>query len=152
VFPRFFGQLCQSSRAPACELHKLHEIANDREITIYLFSLPLHSKDIHPSERNIPQYNKMASTFPPSRSQSSINLIAPSAVRHQDIFRALEASASMLPKYYVNAKKSASASESKASSAELEGSAYSDYHHLHQPPPPPPSPVGFPSSPSLRGR
>ncbi|QKX58932.1 uncharacterized protein TRUGW13939_06060 [Talaromyces rugulosus] len=90
----------------------------------------------------------MASAFPPNRSQSSINLIAPSAVRHQDIFRALEASASILPKYYTNAKKS----ESKASSAELEGSAYSDYHHLHQPPPPPPSPVGFPSSPSLRGR
>ncbi|CRG84639.1 hypothetical protein PISL3812_01896 [Talaromyces islandicus] len=94
----------------------------------------------------------MASTMPSNRSQSSTNLIAPSALRHQDIFRALEASASMLPKYYTNAKKTASASESKTLSGEMDGSAYSDYYHLHQPPPPPPSPVGFPSSPSFRGR
>jgi hypothetical protein len=103
---------------------------------------------------------KMASTIPQNRSQSNINnILAPTPITsssasfsHQDISRALEASASVLPKYYTYAdKKPCSSASSPAAMMEnvsLSGD-YVDHHYFRQPPPPPPSPVGFPFSSSM---
>lgn len=111
------------------------------------------------SEQN--ENKKMASTIPQNRSQSSINtILAPTPMAsssasfsHQDISRALEASASMLPKYYTSYanRKTASSASSPAAMEHvgLSGDYYPDHHYVHQPPPPPPSPVGFPSSSSM---
>jgi hypothetical protein len=101
----------------------------------------------------------MTSTIPQNRSQSNINIIlAPTPMTsssarfsHQDISRALEASASVLPKYYTYADKKPSPASSPAAMMEnisLSGD-YVDHHYFQQPPPPPPSPVGFPSSSSM---
>ncbi|KKA22392.1 hypothetical protein T310_3598 [Rasamsonia emersonii CBS 393.64] len=96
---------------------------------------------------------KMASTIPQNRPQNHI--LAPSPIRpsssstfSQDISRAIEASASMLPKYYTyNQYESAAAKESSTiDNNGNDASSFVDWDHHHQPPPPPPSPVGFPSS------
>lgn len=95
----------------------------------------------------------MASTIPQNRPQNHI--LAPSPIRpsssstfSQDISRAIEASASMLPKYYTyNQYESAAAKESSTiDNNGNDASSFVDWDHHHQPPPPPPSPVGFPSS------
>ncbi|KAF3400481.1 hypothetical protein DPV78_004880 [Talaromyces pinophilus] len=85
-----------------------------------------------------PKLSKL-STQPPTAPKSSTSN---AALNHQDIFRALEASASLLPKSFV-ASAVSSSDKSSSSATHIE---YSD-HQFQNPPPPPPSPIGFPSSP-----
>lgn len=66
-------------------------------------------------------------------------------ITHQDIARAIEASASMLPKYMSHASSSTSNSGSNAGSPK-NNLSNNDTDWYHQPPPPPPSPVSFPAS------
>lgn len=70
---------------------------------------------------------------------------ANTTITHQDIARAIEASASMLPKYMSYASPSASNAGSNAGSPK-NSLPNNDSDWYHQPPPPPPSPVSFPAS------
>uniref|UniRef100_A0A093W3M4 Trihelix transcription factor GTL2 n=1 Tax=Talaromyces marneffei PM1 TaxID=1077442 RepID=A0A093W3M4_TALMA len=85
-----------------------------------------------------PKLSKLSTQSPTTPKSSTSN----AALNHQDIFRALEASASLLPKLFL----SSAVTSSDMSSSSATHVEYSE-HQYQNPPPPPPSPIGFPSSP-----